>query len=172
MSDMAAGGSVDDAVAKLFPDAELFAQDNGPDAFQNAEQHQQKPFSQIAQQQEQQQQVFPNQTFGAAGFRTDCAAAGRTFANPSAPPETYFRAVPGTLKWNNGQWKQYFLCNCCPQTTFGFVVENDQWTHDLDRAVGWKNPQNMRTSRKEFLKSCKDHVNSHNGRHRFWNSSS
>jgi hypothetical protein len=55
------------------------------------EQHQQKPFSQIAQQHEQQRQVFPNQPFDAADFPTDCAAAGRTV---DLFPQTYFREVP------------------------------------------------------------------------------
>ncbi len=99
MSDMATGGSVDDAVAivDLFQDAEVFASGRcqadheqtsvddaiaelypqtesfGPDGSQNEEQHQK-----IAQLQEHEQQFSPNQTFGAAGFRTDCAAAGRT----------------------------------------------------------------------------------------------
>jgi hypothetical protein len=90
---------------------------------------------------------------------------------PSAPPETYFTEIPGSLKLKNGQKVKTQVCSCCPPTKFGAVDENDKWTIDVERAVGWKNPQVMRTSDKEFLKACNDHVNSKNGRHRFWESS-
>jgi hypothetical protein len=85
----------------------------------------------------------------------------------SAPPETYFTEISGTLKRKHGQKYKTQLCSCCPPTRFGVVDENDKWTIDVERAVGWKNPQVMRTSRKEFLKACNYHVNSKNGLHRF-----
>ena len=62
----------------------------------------------------------------------------------------------------------YFSCKCCPPSRFGERREDDTWSLDLHRSVGWRNPISMRLSPKEFMRTCRDHVGSKNGRRRFW----
>jgi hypothetical protein len=79
-----------------------------------------------------------------------------------------FDEISGTRRDEDGQRKATFSCNSCPKSRFGAEREDGTWPLDLGRSVGWKNPIIMRLSNTEFLKGCRDHVQSYNGRHRFW----
>ena len=79
-----------------------------------------------------------------------------------------FEKSPGTRKQKDGQRKATVTCKYCPATRFGEESQDDTWTFDLGRASGWKNPIVMRLSTKEFERSCRDHVETKAGSHRFW----